>query len=343
MQQIMWIGSQSQMEPTLLQGYDLTYKAIPAAGLHGVGLLSVPGNLIQLVRGWRISSRLINQFKPHVILYTGGYIGVPLAMASKSIASVVFIPDVEPGFAHKFIQRKASFIAVSTPDSKGFIRAGAEISVTGYPVRKELLKWNYVSGRQYFGIPEGVPTILVFGGSKGARSINRALASILEKLLREMHVIHISGLDNWDEVQTSCQTLTGDLAQRYHAFPFMRDEMGAAFAAADLAVCRAGASTLGELPAFGLPAILVPYPHAWRYQARNAHFLAQRGGAVMLDDNAMRLSLLDKIFEIIRNPTRLNKMKSAMQHLFVPDAAVNIAGLLIQASAYAIQEEKENG
>jgi UDP-N-acetylglucosamine--N-acetylmuramyl-(pentapeptide) pyrophosphoryl-undecaprenol N-acetylglucosamine transferase len=131
---------------------------------------------------------------------------------------------------------------------------------------------------QALHLDPALPVLLVFGGSKGARSINRALLEALPGLLPEMQVLHISGNLDWPEVEAARSALsTGEAAawaERYHAFPYLHDEMGAALAAADLVVARAGASTLGEFPALGLPAILVPYPHAWRYQKVNADYLA---------------------------------------------------------------------
>jgi len=341
--QVLWVGSQSQMEPTLLKGFDLIYQAIPAAGLHGVGFLSLPGNFVKLARGWRASSQLIKQFKPHVIFYTGGYIGIPMALAAGSIRSVVFIPDIEPGSAHQMLIRKASSVAVSTDTSKDMIHTDAEIIVTGYPVRKELLQWKRAKAREHFIIPTNDKVLLVFGGSKGAQSINRALAQHLEDLLQDLHIIHISGVDNWNEVQAVRHSLADDLALRYHVFPFLHDEMGAALAAADLAVCRAGASILGELPAFSLPAILVPYPHAWRYQARNAQYLAQRGGAIVLEDSAMGKNLATVIREIINDPPRMKSMRLSLKALYAPHAADQIADLLIQTAASTTNKEEKNG
>ncbi len=128
-----------------------------------------------------------------------------------------------------------------------------------------------------------LPILLVFGGSTGARSINRALLAVLPELLKEMQIIHVSGKLDWAEVEAARGQLSGlsgeqaDLAQRYRAYPYLHAEMGAALAAADLALSRAGASSLGEFPQAGLPAILVPYPYAWRYQKVNASYLAAAG------------------------------------------------------------------
>jgi UDP-N-acetylglucosamine--N-acetylmuramyl-(pentapeptide) pyrophosphoryl-undecaprenol N-acetylglucosamine transferase len=118
------------------------------------------------------------------------------------------------------------------------------------------------------------------------------------------------------------------LDARYRPYPYLHAEMGAAFAAADLAVCRAGASTLGELPAYGLPAILVPYPHAWRYQYVNAEYLARHDAAQILVDQELGTRLLPLVLELIQDPQRLGRMRQAMRSLAQPGAARSIAGLL---------------
>ena len=284
--EVLWVGSRSGMEETMLKQYDLNFEAVSAAGLHGVSLGSLPGNVNQLLRGLKEASAIIQRFKPQVLFFTGGYLGVPVAFAGRKIPSVVFIPDIEPGLALKAILKFAGAVSISTKKSIRFLK-GKRIQVTGYPIRSELRKWDRASGRKYFAIPEKEPVLLVFGGSKGALSINQALFASLNSLLKDLHVIHISGKDHWDEVQKAQFSLDPAVIKKYHAYPFLYDEMGAAFAAADLAVCRSGASTLGELPFFGLPAILVPYPHAWRYQKQNAEYLQENGGAAILKDEEL--------------------------------------------------------
>jgi UDP-N-acetylglucosamine:LPS N-acetylglucosamine transferase len=123
-----------------------------------------------------------------------------------------------------------------------------------------------------FALVEDRKTVLVFGGSKGARSINRAIEAVIEQLLAKYQVIHISGSADAVEVQAKRNSLSEELKRQYHVFEYVH-EMGLAFAAADLVVSRAGASILGEYPLFGLPSILIPYPHAWRYQKVNADYL----------------------------------------------------------------------
>jgi len=328
--EVLWIGSQGGMDSRLLKDQDLRFETIPAAGLHGVGLLSLPGNILQLFRGYQQASKIIRDFKPDVMFFTGGYLGVPVAYAGRRIPSVVFVPDIEPGLALREIIRQAESVAVSVSDSKAFVKQ-SQVQVSGYPVRKALSRWKRSSARRHFGIDEKEKVLLVFGGSKGARSINQTLHAHLEDFLRDSHVIHISGRDNWEETQARMRSLAQDRQSRYLAYPFLDDEMGAAFAAADLAVCRAGASTLGELPLFGLPAILVPYPHAWRYQHQNAEYLQSHGGARILKDEDLGEHLLPNVMELINNRPQLSNMRASMKNLSTPDAADVIAEMIVQA------------
>jgi UDP-N-acetylglucosamine--N-acetylmuramyl-(pentapeptide) pyrophosphoryl-undecaprenol N-acetylglucosamine transferase len=195
----------------------------------------------------------------------------------------------------------------------------------------EMSKWQRKTGRAHFELPENEKVLLVFGGSKGARSINQALFKALQELLPDMHIIHISGRDNFEEAQASAQELPAHLAKRYHLYPFLHEDMGAAFAAADLVVCRAGASTLGELPYFGLPAILVPYPYAWRYQHQNAEYLSNGGGAILLEDKQLDVSLVEQVRSVLNDPQKLHSMRSAMQGLSVPDSAARIGEMILSA------------
>jgi UDP-N-acetylglucosamine--N-acetylmuramyl-(pentapeptide) pyrophosphoryl-undecaprenol N-acetylglucosamine transferase len=219
-------------------------------------------------------------------------------------------------------------VAASCEASLPYLPAGKTM-VSGYPIRREMSRWKNQNARAHFHLPEDQKVLLVFGGSKGARSINQALVSLLPGLLKNMHILHISGTDNWEEVQASAAGLDRELAKRYHPFPFLHEDMGAAFAAADLVVCRSGASTLGELPYFGLPAILVPYPHAWRYQRQNAEYLARSGGALILDDSQLNTQMENKINQIINDQGKLAGMRSAMQHMASPDSAKKIGELIL--------------
>ena len=329
----LWVGGEGGMEADLIQRQGIPFASIPAAGLHGVGLRSLPGNLLRLARGYFASRRILKQFQPDVLLFTGGYVAVPMALAARGTPNLLYVPDIEPGMALKTLARFASTIALTAEPSKAFFNRKANTFVTGYPTRPELAHWQPQDARQALALRADLPVVLVFGGSKGARSINHALLQALPQLLPTLQVLHISGKLDWEEVQAAKASLPPALAENYHAHAYLHDEMGAALASADLAVCRAGASTLGELPLFGLPAILVPYPYAWRYQVVNARYLVEHGAAELMEDAQLSQQLVVSIQSLMDNPQRLMAMRSAMRSLAQPQAAGRIADLLRHLAA----------
>jgi len=323
----LWVGGEGGMEANLVQRAGIPYRSIPAAGVHGVGLRTLPGNLLQLVRGVWASLRILRTFQPDVLFFTGGYVAVPLAIAGNYIPILLYVPDIEPGMALKVLARFADQITVTASDSHHYFRK--DVTVTGYPLRSDLSKWEREEARATLGIVSDKPVILITGGSKGARSLNKAILSHLPELLDMAEVIHITGQLDWDEIKEAEASLWSSYKPRYHTAPYLHD-MGKALAAADLVISRAGASTLGEYPYFGLPAILVPYPHAWRYQKVNADYLARHSAAVILEDSRLEDDLLDTVKVLLENPGKLQNMRTLMKSLSKPDAAQSIASQLVE-------------
>jgi len=330
-QSVLWVGGRGGMEETLVTRQEIPFRAIPAAGVHGVGLRKLPGNLWKLFRGFLDSLKILRDFKPDALLFTGGYVAFPMAVAAMRYPSLLYVPDIEPGLAIKALARFVDRIALTTETSAAYFPNQEKLRVTGYPVRKGLTAWSKQDALDYFGFTPNLPVLTVAGGSKGARSINTALMPILPHLLEKMQVIHLAGHLDWDIIETNAQalirTLPPEQAKRYQAFPYLH-EMGAALAAPDLIVSRAGASTLGEYPLFGLPALLVPYPHAWRYQKVNAAFLEDRRAAEILEDENLETDLLDRIQMLMADKEKLSYMKRAMAALATPEAAREIAAMI---------------
>jgi len=323
--QVLWIGSQGGMEADLVARAGLEFRAIQAAGVHGVSPTKLPSNLAKLVQGYQQSKKILKEFQPDVLFFTGGYVAIPMALAGRKYRSLLYVPDIEPGLALKTLARFSDQIALTTPESKKWFSEKMKMTVTGYPLRNEIKKWEKTEAKAYFGLNPNLPTILLMGGSSGARSINQAVLSILPELLEKYQVIHLSGHLDWETIQAA----TINAGDHYHPFPYLH-EVGAAMAAADLAVSRAGASTLGEYPYFGLPAILVPYPYAWRYQKVNADYLVERGAAVLLRDEDLKSDLLTVINDLLANPAYLAHMSRSMSALSQPMAAERISELLYE-------------
>jgi len=316
------------MEADLVTRAGINYTTIPAAGVHGVGLKALPGNLARLVRGFGAARKVLNEFNPNVMFFTGGYVAGPVALAGRKIPTAIYVPDIEPGFALKLLAWFADCIAVTAEDSRAYFSQKGCVVVTGYPIRTALTKWDKANAYQVFDFSPDLPTLLVTGGSLGALSINRALTAALPELLPEMQIVHLTGAHTWDQFEDVPGSLPLELQPRYKAYPYLHEEMGAAFSIADLVVSRAGASSIGEYPHFGIPAILVPYPHAWRYQKVNADYLANRGAAITIEDEVLpqKLSLL--VLEIIRDSERRTQMRQKMLSLANDGAASDIAELL---------------
>jgi UDP-N-acetylglucosamine--N-acetylmuramyl-(pentapeptide) pyrophosphoryl-undecaprenol N-acetylglucosamine transferase len=321
------VGGEGGMEEALVKRQGIDFQSIPAAGLHGVGLAKLPRNLLTSARGVFAARKILKEFMPDVMFFTGGYVAMPVAVAGRSRPSLLYVPDIEPGMALKSLAGFADTITVTTEQSQRFFKK--KVYETGYPLRSDLALWDRETALRHLGIEGDRPVLLVFGGSKGARSINMALLKLVRPLLENFEIIHISGDLDWNQVKGQHDQLPAELAARYHVMPYLH-AMGAALAAADLVVSRAGASCLGEYPLFGLPAILIPYPHAWRYQKVNADYLTSRGAAVMLEDHELDDELMNTITVLFKNPNKLKAMRAAMFELSHPRAAEKIASALIE-------------
>lgn len=331
--EVLWIGAEGGMEEELVRRSNIPYQSIPAAGLHGVGWRALPGNLNRLRKGFSASMRILAGFRPHLNLYTGGYLAAPIALASwmqgkNRPAQLVFVPDVEPPMSLYYLGNFADRIAVSVDESHRFFKNSEKVITTGYPTRQALDHWTRPQALSLLGLDQDLPVLLVLGGSKGARSLNRALTANLPELLKICQVIHVTGNLDWPEIQVSRENLDRDFSRRYHVFPYLHDEMGAALRSADLVISRAGASILGEFPLFGLPAILVPYPHAWRYQKVNAQYLASRDAAIIIQDHELFERILPMVATLLSNPDQLARMRLAMISCAMQDPANRIACLM---------------
>jgi UDP-N-acetylglucosamine--N-acetylmuramyl-(pentapeptide) pyrophosphoryl-undecaprenol N-acetylglucosamine transferase len=318
------------METGLVQRAGIPFATIPAAGLHGVGLRDLPGNAVKLARGFAASRKILREFRPDALFFTGGYLAGPMALAGRNIPTLLYVPDIEPALAIKTIARFADRIAVTASDARRYFSSRARLVETGYPVRADLLRWEPSAARKQFHLCEDKPVLTIWGGSRGARSINQAVTHHLPRLLEMAQVIHVTGELDWPNVEAAQSALTADQRRDYHAFAYLHEEMGAAMAAADLVVSRAGASVLGEYPLLGLPALLVPYPHAWRYQKVNADYLAGRGAAVILEDGKLKDELLTVTQTLLRDPAKLEAMRAAARSMARPQAARTIASQILE-------------
>jgi UDP-N-acetylglucosamine--N-acetylmuramyl-(pentapeptide) pyrophosphoryl-undecaprenol N-acetylglucosamine transferase len=324
--QMCWVGGVGGMEEDLVKRAGFSFEGIAAAGLRGKNPAAMLGGLWTLSRGFRQARRLIAAFRPDVLFVTGGYVCVPVVLAARlaGVPALIYLPDIEPGLAIKFLARLADRVAVTAPPAAQHFRPGQAV-VTGYPARRELFEGNRAEARARLGLAEGVPVILVLGGSQGARSINRAVSQGIETMLQAAQVVHISGPRDSEWVRERRAQLPAPLQARYHVYDYLHEEMVDALLAADLAVARAGASTLGEFPAAGLPAVLVPYPYAGAHQWANARYMVEAGAAVAVADADLGTALVPTVMSLLIDSTRRAALGQAARGLAQPEAAQRIA------------------
>ncbi len=316
------------MEAQLVTRHALPFAGVSAGGLVGMGPRQAAQHAVSLTKGVLESWNLLRRFRPQVLLATGGYVSSPVILAAwlRRIPSLIYLPDIVPGLAVRALAPLATRVAVTAPVTAPSF--GRKAVVTGYPVRPALYQTDRAEARRKLGLLPDLPLLLVFGGSRGAHSINVAVGENLETLTEQAQVLHICGTADLPQMQEAQEMLPSGCRNRYRVVPYLHEEMPWAFVAADLAISRAGASVLGELPAAGLPAILVPYPYAARHQEQNARYLADAGAALIIADDDLATALPKVVGQLLRDRQGREEMRKKMRSLDRPNAGAAIAQLL---------------
>jgi UDP-N-acetylglucosamine--N-acetylmuramyl-(pentapeptide) pyrophosphoryl-undecaprenol N-acetylglucosamine transferase len=322
---VLWVGSRGRIEEDLVTRAGYRFVGLAAGGLRGVGPVARIRNAAQIAAGVLRGGRILAESRPDVVMSTGGYASVSMTVAAwlRRIPVLIYLPDIEPGLAIRLQSRFARRVAVTSEASYRYFRQD-KISVTGYPVRPELFALSKPEARRGLGLAADSPVLLAFGGSQGARSINQAIVNGLESLLPVCQVLHVTGRLDSESVSEAKGRLPAVWQDRYHVHAYLHN-MPAALVAADLGVARAGAATLGEFPAAGLPAVLVPYPYSGQHQLPNAEFMARNGAARVLPDSELGDRLVPMILELLADESTLASMRESARALARPDAAEAIA------------------
>ena len=267
--------------------------------------------------------------RPAAIFTTGGYVAIPVLIAASvlRIPSVLWDGNVVPGRSVRLVARLATVIAVNHAETAQALGRPATY-VTGTPIRS-LAGVDPDEARARFGGGPGERILLVFGGSQAVRRINEAVFGALPRLVEHVRVIHVTGDDGYGPALAAREALPAELRDRYRPHPFLHEDMTAALAAADLAVGRAGASTLAEAAAFALPTAIVPYPHASGHQRLNAQAFADAGATILIEDEALDADRLVEVASLLADPARHAVMSAAARDLARPDAAVAVADLVM--------------
>lgn len=317
-----FIGTERGVENEAVpaRGYKLYH--IRARGLSG-GVFGKILAISELFIGFAQSFFILLKEKPHIVIGSGGYVCAPAVAAAKllHIPSICLEQNAFAGKAVKFLSRLADRVCISLPGSeKGLPQE--KVVLTGNPIRKAITAANREEAREKLNIDPSRKCLLITGASQGAQSINNAVLAALPLWRQEnWTVIHLTGPKHIDEVSTRSHDLTDGFPIDYRPLGYMED-IAYAYAAADLCVCRAGATTLAEVTAVGAASVLVPYPYAAEnHQEANAETLVKAGAAAMVKDSAAEGELGNLVSELINNDERLQSMRASAKAMGKGDAA----------------------
>jgi UDP-N-acetylglucosamine--N-acetylmuramyl-(pentapeptide) pyrophosphoryl-undecaprenol N-acetylglucosamine transferase len=320
--EVLFIGTARGIENRLVPAAGYPLQLVSVGGLKNVSLMTRLKTAFDLPRAVWDAGRMLNEFAPDVVIGVGGYASGPAMLAAvvKHMPTLAFEPNVVPGFANRVVAKFVSGAAVHFEETAKYFR---HAEVTGVPVRQAFFEIAPKRG--------GTPTLLVFGGSQGAHAINEAMIRCLPVLQREapgILIIHQTGERDYNDALAAYRSRGEAASFTFEVSKFIED-MPAAFARADLVVCRSGASTVAEIAAAGKPAVFVPFPRAADdHQRVNAEALARHGAAVVVEESKLEgVWLAETIAALLQDSQRLQQMSHAARELAHPNAARDIAAM----------------
>ena len=317
---VTWLGAAGGMETRLVPPHDIAIDTIAVAGLRGKGVATLLAAPLRVLRAVRDAARVLRQRRPDAVVSFGGYAAGPGGIAARvaGIPLLVHEQNRAAGLTNKVLAAVARRVLV------GFPQTFANELHVGNPVRAQIAQVPPPAARE---LAHGGPLrLLVLGGSQGARALNRAVPQAVAALGLPVEVVHQAG----EKLLEDARAAYAEAGVAARVEPFIAD-MAAAYAHADLVVCRAGALTLAELCAVGVGSVLVPFPQAVDdHQTRNAEYLVERGAAVLLkQDEALATQLRGVLDGLARDPARRLAMATAARALALPDAADRVADAVL--------------
>lgn len=332
--EILYIGSANGMEAQIVPRQGWPFQPITARKLRK--LLSPYTLLVawSLFKGYREAQTYLRRFRADAVVGTGGYVAAAAVLAAvrQNIPTIICAPDVVPGRTNRFLARWAQRICIAFPQTANAFPPDRTV-LTGLPLRSGIVAPPSISpqsARAHFKLLKpDLFTLLILGGSQGARAINTVVLEAIEPLLKaDIQLLHQVGARDYPWVLEALKKMGLDERPGYHFFSFLETEqMALAYRAASGVLCRGGVSTLSEILANGLPGIVVPLPTAYAdHQTHNARALEEAGAAVLLPQVSLTSERLVQIVTELRSDTlRIQQMRQAAYGISRPNAAESVA------------------
>ena len=331
------MGGRRGLEADLVAKAGLPFHQLPLASLRDPdSRVALVTNNLAIPVAFATALVRLARFKPSVCLTSGGAIAYPVILAARALRVPVYLweGNVVPGRANRALARWAARIGATFPGTERYLPAHKTV-LAGNPIRRSLLRWTREMGRERLAITGDDAVILVTGGSQGSERVNDALAGALTRLLQKAIVIHHTGPAHLARLEAKKRVLPEELRERYRPYGFLNEEMGAALAAADLIVGRAGSSSIAEPLAFGVPLVLIPFGASMGgHQAANARSIVDLGAAALITEGELSADRLSAVvMGLLNDPPRYLRMREAAKRAGRPDAAVDLARDVLRLGA----------
>lgn len=329
---VLYAGTPTGIEARLAPEAGIPFTGFAASGFDRARPWTLVSGVARIALSEQRAKRWLRAEGADVVIGFGGYVSVPVVRAAEALKIPVVVHEQNSvmGLANKMAAKHASALCLTYGCTREGAPAGIPVEVTGNPVRQLVMRASRSQARDSFGIPEGAVMLLVFGGSLGARHINQALTALKDELLaREgVHIMHVTGPKELDATEEAL-ALTPEERGRYRVLGY-QDRMPEALAAADAIVSRAGATSLAEISARGIPAILVPYPHATAdHQTTNARAWVDSGAALMFPDAEVEgAAFKEAVLALVDDPQMRAHMRQAACAADSANAAERLADVV---------------
>lgn len=337
--EFLFIGAEGKMEMQLVprEGYEIKALRITnlRRSLKGAAIKHNLNSVKNVIFSLAEAKRIIKEFKPDAVIGTGGYVCFPVlkAAADMGIPTAVHESNAVPGLTTKMLSKSVDRIMLGFEESRQYYKQPEKLTVTGTPVRGEFARYTRESARRELGIPDGKPLVVSVWGSLGAGHMNDMICGMIPLMDSDcdFRLIHSAGsgyykklISRLDETDPGWRAKGADVREYIYDMPRV-------MAAADLIMCRAGASTISELSYMGKPVIMVPSPNVTNnHQEKNARVLEKAGGArVLLEGEFDPASLLETVEQTLSDRAGLERMAQAMYSLALPDATDRICEIIL--------------
>lgn len=330
--EFLYVGTDRGLESRIVPEAGLPFRAVEIQGLKRSLSLENLRTLYLMLTSIRKSKKIIREFQPDVAIGTGGYVCAPVLYAASrlNVPAIIHEQNSVAGVTNKFLARFVDRICICFEDARqDFAKQAEKIVFTGNPRAQEVVTNTKEVSLVEYGLKEDVPTVLIFGGSRGAAKINRSTVDAMAKFKgKPYQVILVTGNEHFDSIQSQARSVLGD-AENMKVLPYVK-EMPSLFKAIDAVACRSGATTLTEITALGLPSILIPSPYVTNdHQRKNAESLERNGAAqIILEKDMDAQVLFESIDSLLLDESRRQEMSKKAKELGIPDASDRIIAVM---------------